>query len=111
MSPTDEQIKKVLDLVYGRRAPIVQTTQSTERASELDWLLWFYQNADFGPAHGDVMKSYMKDFTLKTGKLLPKAYEPEVECTCSYEDSEEMTSHTQLCAVTIASANSLIGTP
>jgi hypothetical protein len=36
-----------------------------------DWIEWFYANADFGPAHSDVMIMMMDDFEEETGKSLP----------------------------------------
>ena len=48
-----------------------------ENIEELEYLRWFYCNADFGPAHGDVM-SIMKDHYVKlTGNKLPEGYEDE----------------------------------
>jgi len=31
-------------------------------ATKLKFLQWFWENADFGPAHDDVMMSYIEDF-------------------------------------------------
>lgn len=45
-----------------------------ERATELEWLKWFYQHADFGPADGDVNESMKQEFMNKTGKNLPEGY-------------------------------------
>jgi len=45
-----------------------------ERATELEYLKWFRQNADFGPAHSDVMELYNSEFMQKTGKNLPKGW-------------------------------------
>lgn len=45
--------------------------------TEYDWLVWFFQNADFGPADSDVkalMESYYQE---KTGKLVPEEYKAE----------------------------------
>ena len=48
-----------------------------EKATELEFLKWFYQHADFGPATGDVV-SWMKDqFQLVTRKALPDGYDGE----------------------------------
>ncbi len=46
-----------------------------KRATELEWLKWFYQQADFGPAHGDVMDNLQEEFTCSTGKRLPQGYD------------------------------------
>lgn len=48
-----------------------------ERATELEFLQWFYKNCDFGPAHEDVMELYQQQFVKRTGKLLPEGYEKE----------------------------------
>lgn len=50
-----------------------------EKATELEWLQWFYQNADFGPAHGDVIFDMCRAFQAETGKGLPDGYEEEDE--------------------------------
>jgi len=43
-------------------------------ATELEWLKWFAQNADFGPAEGDIRASMRKEFKKLTGKELPKGW-------------------------------------
>jgi hypothetical protein len=48
-----------------------------EKATELEYLKWFYSNADFGPAHGDVVLSLNEWFKRETGKDLPEGYEYE----------------------------------
>lgn len=47
----------------------------SERASELEWLKYFYNEADFGPAHEDVVSIIAEDFKKETGKLLPEGYD------------------------------------
>ena len=46
-----------------------------ERASEIEYLKWFYANADFGPADGDVRVYMNQSFVEATGKALPVGYE------------------------------------
>jgi len=46
-----------------------------ERATELEWLKWFYCYADFGPADGDVRDMLKADFQSETGKAMPEGYE------------------------------------
>lgn len=46
----------------------------TEEAEPAEWFLWFWENADFGPAHGDVMDFYEEAFFRETGKKVPKEY-------------------------------------
>ena len=48
-----------------------------KRASELEWLKWFYLNADFGPADGDVRLMLKDDFINEVGKEMPIGYEEE----------------------------------
>jgi hypothetical protein len=36
------------------------------------WLEWFYINADFGPAHGDVMTYMYERFKEETGLRVPQ---------------------------------------
>lgn len=46
-------------------------------ATELEWLMYFYQNADFGPADSDVRWSIKESFEKETGKSLPEGYNEE----------------------------------
>jgi hypothetical protein len=48
-----------------------------EKATELEWLRYFYSHADFGPADGDVRCIIEDDFMDETGKGLPSGYERE----------------------------------
>jgi hypothetical protein len=45
-----------------------------ERASNLEYLEWFRRNADFGPAHSDVVDSMKERFMEETGKNLPEGW-------------------------------------
>ena len=45
-----------------------------KEASELEYLKFFYSNADFGPGHGDVMFVINENFVEATGKKVPKNY-------------------------------------
>ena len=46
-------------------------------ADELEYLLFFFQEADFGPAHSDVV-GYINDaFTKETGKQPPEGFKSE----------------------------------
>jgi hypothetical protein len=49
----------------------------SERATELEWLRYFYETADFGPAHEDVVNIIENRFKEETGKDLPEGYEYE----------------------------------
>ena len=48
-----------------------------EAGTELEWLKYFYQNADFGPADWDVRKLIEQNFKNDTGKDLPVGYRDE----------------------------------
>ena len=48
-----------------------------EIANELEWLRYFYDNCDFGPAHNDVVDIIKENFIEDTGKMLPEGYEKE----------------------------------
>lgn len=48
-----------------------------ERATELEYLKFFYSWADFGPADGDVRDYMNQRFIKETGKALPEGYDPE----------------------------------
>ena len=49
------------------------------QATELEYLTWFRQWCDFGPAHGDVIDSMNEQFVQQTGKQLPDGWGPEEE--------------------------------
>ena len=48
-----------------------------DRATELEYLQWFYGNADFGPADSDVRAHLKQAFVEATGKALPVGYDDE----------------------------------
>lgn len=50
-----------------------------KRKEEYDYLLWFYQNADFGPADGDVRAIMNQNYETKTGKKVPEGFREEEE--------------------------------
>lgn len=64
---------------------------SRERATELEYLEWFRQEADFGPADSDVKDIMADDFINETGKDLPKGwnYYSDGSLTDDYETREE----------------------
>lgn len=45
-----------------------------ERATELEYLKWFRQNADFGPADSDVVDGMNEQFMKETGKNIPHGW-------------------------------------
>lgn len=60
---------------HGRYdSPIMTTPPTRERATELEYLTWFRHEADFGPAHSDVVERMHYWFMEKTGKNLPEGW-------------------------------------
>lgn len=60
-----------------------------DRATELEYLKWFRQNADFGPADGDVQDHMAETFIEETGKDLPEGWN-------YYSDGETLTDSYEL---------------
>ena len=48
-----------------------------EKATELEFLNWFYDECDFGPADSDVREMLKEGFVADTGKDLPDGYGEE----------------------------------
>lgn len=48
-----------------------------EKATELEYLQYFYDHVDFGPADDDARYSIEQNFVRETGKSLPQGYERE----------------------------------
>lgn len=48
-----------------------------EEATPLEFLEWFYLNADFGPADEDVRYYLKQQFIRETGKSLPAGFGDE----------------------------------
>jgi hypothetical protein len=44
------------------------------RASELEWLRWFYQFADFGPRDEEIRKQLKETFKVRRGLDIPEGY-------------------------------------
>lgn len=44
---------------------------------ELEYLRWWYHQADFGPADADVRDILDEEYTRETGNLLPDGYREE----------------------------------
>lgn len=47
--------------------------------AERQWLEWFFVNADFGPADGDVRQMLQEQYEKKTGQTIPPNYRQEDE--------------------------------
>lgn len=70
-------------------APVpAEPSAGRPRATELEWLKWFYQHADFGPADTDVRMYLKEKFMQATKKNLPERYNfgPDGETTMDQED-------------------------
>ena len=50
------------------------TKEDKSRATELEWLKWFYQAATFGPGDGDIRDAMAELFMTITNKNLPEGY-------------------------------------
>lgn len=56
-----------------------QETARLGEASEIEWLTWFAQNADFGPGDGDEQIRLREAFEDETGKRVPKGWRYDEE--------------------------------
>ncbi len=45
-----------------------------ETASDMEYLRWFHDNADFGPSDEDVRMILQDEFEKQTGKRVPRRY-------------------------------------
>ena len=50
----------------------------TDEQDELEYLRWFRQNADFGPAHSDVIYWMDIQYTRETGKHVPYEWREDI---------------------------------
>lgn len=50
---------------------------SDAEQAELEYLRFFFKQADFGPADGDVRQIINEEFTQATGKDVPQGYRSE----------------------------------
>lgn len=44
---------------------------------ELEYLRWFYQHTDFGPAHEDVVSIMKERYVKLTGNKIPEGYDDD----------------------------------
>lgn len=42
---------------------------------EIEYLFWFFENADFGPAHEDVMDYMNEKYEEEAGKPVPATFQ------------------------------------
>ena len=64
-----EELK--LFIARGGKSWVNKTTE------ELEYLRWFYQHTDFGPAHEDVVSIMNERYVKLTGNKIPEGYEDE----------------------------------
>lgn len=50
-----------------------------EHLTEFEYLEMFYQEADFGPAHEDVVDIINENIENETGRKIPKTYSTNYE--------------------------------
>lgn len=84
-----DRAEKLADALWVEPAPVVEETveeavdeiivEVRAIGAELDYLRWFYQNADFGPADSDVRWRLNKQYVAATGNPLPVGYQSEEE--------------------------------
>lgn len=78
LAKLDTHLKPVQGPLSAKTVPMAPFEEpnpsSPVRATELEWFKWFYQNADFGPADGDVQEGMKARFKRESGKLLPEGY-------------------------------------
>ena len=60
-----------------------------ERASELEWLTFFYQHADFGPADSEARDNLKHFFTEARGKNLPLGFQYRSDGETTFDTEEE----------------------
>lgn len=44
---------------------------------ELEYLRWFYEHTDFGPAHEDVVSIMNERYVKLTGNKIPEGYDDD----------------------------------
>ncbi len=64
-----------------------------ERATELEFLRWFYSWADFGPSDSDVRDEMKDSFMADTGKNLPEDYNLYCDGETSTDEEEDFTDY------------------
>lgn len=50
-------------------------TDKKKKATDKEFLQYFWDNADFGPAHDDVVSILVDKFEAHTGKLVPAKFD------------------------------------
>jgi hypothetical protein len=57
--------------------PAIDNHGNKVNQAAYDWLLWFFTEADFGPADSDVREIMQRQYKTKTGGIIPSAYKVE----------------------------------
>lgn len=73
----DVDPRKVKKALRESNTILMKVLDTVSRATELEYLRWFYENADFGPADEDVRHTMDEEFMDETGKYLPISYDEE----------------------------------
>lgn len=58
-----------------------------KKATKLEWLEYFYENIDLGPADDDVVDIIKAEFIRDKDKMLPKSYTPYELRKCRNTDN------------------------
>ena len=66
-------------LVPSKPHTILQKVEYGETNDELDFLRWFWENCDFGPADDDVRTIMIDEYQDETKKKVPLGYDWRVE--------------------------------
>lgn len=70
--PGSEAFKRECAKTQRASTPFVLKSDVAEMEAELDYLRYFKQHADFGPADGDVHQAIDLMYEESTGKRVPK---------------------------------------
>lgn len=66
---------EVLDLHEPEVVGLYEPTPKPDTGAELEYLRFFLEYADFGPAHEDVVDHINNQYTESTGRPVPTGYE------------------------------------
>lgn len=69
-----ENISKLRKLALSNKVNIVEARMLAEAAAELEFLHFFYEDSDFGPAHEDVVYAMTEKYEEEFHRLPPLGY-------------------------------------
>ena len=75
--PGSENFKRETMNTLRDSTPFVLKTEVAKMDAELKYLRWFKQNADFGPADGDVHMIMDEQYEKETGNKVPANWRQE----------------------------------